>query len=59
MVTICEAMELDTPCIAENGGVVHGIGNTASVSVREELLKVLRQIREEEDFVLKGLLTGR
>ena len=54
MVTICEEMELDTPCIAENGGVVHGIGNAASISVREELLKVLRQIREEEGFCFEG-----
>ena len=54
MVAICEEMELDTPCIAENGGVVHGIGNAASVSARAELLKVLRHMREEEGFSFEG-----
>jgi mannosyl-3-phosphoglycerate phosphatase len=54
MVAICHEMKLDTPCIAENGGVVHGIENAASVSAREELLKVLKSMREEEGFCFEG-----
>jgi mannosyl-3-phosphoglycerate phosphatase len=49
---------LDSVCIAENGGVIEGIDEveTAGCSVRDELVALARELRNERGFRFEGFV---